>query len=90
MDDALEDAAFALNPHAVLPALGLGDASWPRLALQLGWVVLAQALATLGCSACPVAVRGRARGRACVRAMRLTLARPHSHRSPVFAPVQHR
>ena len=52
MDDSLEKA-FELNPHAVQRALGLGDASWPRLGLQLAWVVLAQALATLGCSAHP-------------------------------------
>jgi hypothetical protein len=66
MDDAIEQAAFALNPHAVLPALGLGDASWPRLGLQLAWVVLAQALATLGCSALrAAAARARPRSQAC-------------------------
>jgi hypothetical protein len=89
MDDALEDAAFALNPHAVLPALGLGDASWPRLGLQLGWVVLAQALATLGCSACPPPC---ACARACARrAHAYARSRAYSaFRSPVFAPLQHR
>ncbi len=50
--DAL-DEAFALQPVAVPPAANLGDASWPRLGLQLAWVVLAQALAVLGCSARP-------------------------------------
>ena len=50
--DAIE-RAFALNPGPVPPAPDFGDATWPRLGLQLGWVVLAQALATLGCRACP-------------------------------------
>jgi hypothetical protein len=63
MDAAIEEA-FALNTHAVQPARDLGDASWPKLALQLAWVVLAQALATLVCSA-----RARAR-RAAGRAAR--------------------
>ena len=45
------DAAFPLVHHTVPPGLGLGDASWARLGLQLGWVVLSYSLAVLGCSA---------------------------------------
>ena len=45
------DAAFPLVHHNVPPGLALGDASWPRLGLQLGWVVMSHSLAILGCSA---------------------------------------
>jgi len=33
-----------------------GDANWPKLALQLGWVILVQSVVTLVCSACSAAM----------------------------------
>lgn len=51
IDLGLLDEAFPLVPYPVPAALGLGDASWSALALQLAWALLVHCLAVLACLA---------------------------------------
>lgn len=73
-----ENSVFAgknvYNPHAVPQAVGMGRASWGLLGGQLGWVILAQGIAVLGCGAhsrlcghpcAPSCARKRATGKCC-------------------------